>query len=322
MRGVLHSLAGALAILALAPFAKANVATFAAPALDKWMYSNVPATVGGTRETSPVFGFPATAEDEDRLGQFMVAFQTSAQITPGLLASFYQVTRVTLSVFTSDSFTNTYDPTYDSFRTHLPASAPLFLPDADPGRPVEVYGVGLRGGFTSLSPTVAGAGPGQYHENSPFGAATPGGRNAFPIMFNTVGAPVDVSDNVTGLFEATPWAVAQIDGLTPGSLIPEGSEYRFTLDLSSAAIRAYIQNSLSIGMLGLMVTSLSPVPGQGSGVPYPTFLTKENQIGPEYAPKLQIEYTIIPEPNTATSILLGVTLLAVWRGWRRREWLS
>jgi len=68
------------------------------------------------------------------------------------------------------------------------------------------------------------------------------------------------------------------------------------------------------------ITSLTPVPGQGSNTPYPTFLTKENQIGPEYAPRLEIEYTIvpIPEPNTATSILLGVSVLAGCRAWRRR----
>jgi hypothetical protein len=87
-------------------------------------------------------------------------------------------------------------------------------------------------------------------------------------------------------------------------------------------VRAYLQLGLSSGILGLMVTSLIPVPGQGSTEPYPTFLTKENQIGPEYAPRLRIEYTIVPEPNVGTGVLLGVSILAAMRGWRRRDRLS
>jgi hypothetical protein len=317
MRRIIRQFIAALA-LAVSP-AGAETADFAVPALDKWMYSNVPSTVGGTRETAPVFGFPNTAEEEDRLGQMLVAFRTSTLITPGLSAASYAITSVTLSVFTADISTNTYDPTFDSFRTYLATNDPLYQADADEGRPVEVFGVGLRNGFTSLSPTVAGSLSGQYNENSAFGSPS---RSAYPLMYSGGGGPIDVSDNVTGRFEAQPWAVAQIEGLTAGDLIPEGSEYKFTLDLSSSAVRAYLQQGLNSGILGFMVTSLTPVPGQGSNVPYPTFLTKENQLGIEYAPRLEIEYTIIPEPSAFTNMLLGVGLFAALRGWRNRDRFS
>jgi hypothetical protein len=322
MRGLLRQLIVPLALAVALPQVRAATVSFAAPTLDKWMYGNVPGSVGGTRENSPVFGFPNSPTEEDRLGQMLVAFQTSAQITSGLAAASYQITRVTLSVFTSDISTNTYDPTFDSFRSHLATNDPLYQADTDAGRPVEVFGVGLRNGFTSLSGSLSGSTI--YNENSAFGSNTIHGRNAFPILYDTGGTATDVSDNVSERFEAQPWAVAQIAGLTAGALIPEGSEYRFTLDLSSAAVRAYLQNGLSSGILGLMVTSLIPVPGQGSSEPYPTFLTKENQLGPEYAPRLEIEYTIVPvpEPDTATSVLLGIGFLAAVRGWRRRDRFS
>ena len=323
MRGLLHRFIVPLVLAVALPQARGVTASFASPALDKWMYGSVPGSVGGSRDTAPVFGFPNSPTEEDRLGQMLVAFQTSTQVTSGLVAASYQITRVTLSVFTSASFVP-YDPTFDSFKTYLDASDPLRQVDTDAGRPVEVFGVGLRNGFTSLSASLSGSTI--YNENSAFGASGVAihGRNAYALTYDTVGATVDVSDNVSERFEATPWAIGQVAGVTPGQDIPEGSEYRFTLDLSSAAVRTYLQNGLSSGILGLMVTSLTPVPGQGSDTPYPSFLTKENQIGPEYTPRLEVEYTIvpIPEPNTATNVLLGVGLLAALRGWRSRDRFS
>ncbi len=321
MRGIFRHLIVPLLLATATSQGRAATVTFTSPSLDKWMYGNVPGSIGGTRDTLPVFGHADTAEDEDRLGQMLVAFQTSAQITPGLAAASYQITRVTLSLFNSSSNV-TYDPTYDSFKSHLGTGDPLYQADADAGRPVELFGVGLRGGFTSLSGSLSGGTA--YGENSAFGSNTVHGRNAYPILFNGGGTAVDVSDNVTERFEATPWAIGQIAGLSAGDSVPEGSEYRFTLDLSSAAVRAYLQDSLSSGVLGLMATSLAPVSGQDSTDPYPAFLSRENQIGPEYVPRLEIEYTIvpIPEPNTTTSVLLGLGVLAAARGWRRRDRFS
>jgi hypothetical protein len=299
----------------------AETATFSQPALDKWMYGAVSGTFGGVRETAPVFGFPNTTADEDRLGQMLVAFDTSLQVPFGLGASSYQISRITLSVFSSDNNTNTLDTTQDSFRTYLAANDPLYQVDADAGRPVEVFGVRLRNGYTALSPTVAGAGPGEYHEQSPFGASgTPiHGRHAYPLAFSPEGNPVDVSDNVTERFEATPWGIAKIIGLADGELIPEGSEYRFDLDLTSPYIRAYLQQALSEGILGLTIAPLHPVTGQSSVTPYPSFFTRENQIGSEFAPRLEVEYTIVPEPGASSILIIGAAILALGRGWRRRE---
>ena len=113
--------------------------------------------------------------------------------------------------------------------------------------------------------------------------------------------------------------MGQIAGLNSGNLIPEGSEYRFTLDLTSPYIRAYVQEALRDGILGLVIAPLHPATGQSSDTPYPSFFTKENQLGAEYAPHLEVEYTIIPEPNAGTNCIVGASILALLRGWRRRE---
>ena len=173
---------------------RAAVVTFGEPALDKWMYGNISGVYGGTRDTAPVFGYPNTPAEEDRLGQLLLGFNLRNRIPTGLAPSQYQVTRVTMSVYNTDNFTNTYDPTADSYRSHLTFGDSLFQSDTDAGRPVEVFGVGLRNGFTALSPTVGGALSGQYHENSPMGAAnTPlHGRNAYPLGYGAGGSLLDV----------------------------------------------------------------------------------------------------------------------------------
>jgi hypothetical protein len=298
------------------PLCAATV-TFEQPAMDKWMYGAVSGSFGGMRETAPVFGYPNTVQEEDRLGQMLVAFLTGGSIPSGLGASRYQITRARLSVFGSDNLTNTLDTSSDSFRTYLAQNDPLYRVDGDTGRPVELFGVGLRNGFSAISPTVAGAGPTDFHENSPFG--TSGIRNAFALGFDAAGNAVDVSDNVSARFEATPWAVATVDGLDSGDFIPEGSEYRFELNLASPHIMGYLMQALNDGVLGFTIASLHPTTGQVSTTPYPTFFTRENQIGPEYAPRLEIEYTIIPEPNASSIAIVGASILALGRGWRRRD---
>lgn len=318
----MKKLFGHIIIVAIAGVhAHSAVATIEEPAMDKWMYGAVSGSFGGTRETAPVFGFPNTNADEDRLGQMLVAFLTGTDIPTGLGASSYNITRVTMSVFNVDNNTNTLDTTTDSFRTYLAPLDSLYLPDVDIGRPVEVFGVGLRNGYSRIVPVVAGAGAADYHELSPFGASgTPlHGRHAYPLGYTSGSAPVDVSDNITERFEAEPWGVAQIAGLNSGDLIPEGSEYRFELNLTSPYIRGYLQQALHDGILGLTIAPLHPATGQSSTTPYPTFFTRENQLGPEYAPRLEVEYTIVPEPNASTMAILGISILALGRGIRRRD---
>ena len=90
-------------LVGLALPACAATVVFEQPVLDKWMYGAVSGTFGGTRATAPVFGYPDTAGDEDRMGQMLVAFLTNGSIASGLGASNYNITRVTMSAFNFSS---------------------------------------------------------------------------------------------------------------------------------------------------------------------------------------------------------------------------
>lgn len=299
----------------LAPASHGATANFATPSMDKWMYSNAVSFTGygGMRTEAPIFATLGST-DEDRLGAMFVGFNTSSLIAAGLGAQSYAVTSVKLrvSVLLGDSYL--YDPTHDTYQTYLPSTHASYQADADAGRPVEVFGVALRNGFTGLSGSIsAGANP--YTESSPFltsNAPTP--RNAYPLGLGTGGALFDVADNISQGLEAIPFGVGTAVGLTTGQYVPAGTELTFELQLSGA-ILAYVQESLHSGVLGLYVSTLDFAESQNGDVTYPTLITREGAaaLGAQYAPHLEITYTVVPEPTPTLSILLGLGLLSAGR---------
>jgi hypothetical protein len=299
----------------------AATANFATPAMDKWMYQNSVSFTdyGGARTEAPIFA-TLNSSDEDRLGTMLVAFNTSPLITAGLGAQAYAVTSVKLrvSVLLGDSFF--YDPTHDTYQTYLPADNASHQADSDTGRPVEVFGVALRNGFTGLSGSVnAGANP--YTESSPFlTSGAPNPRNAYPLGVGAGGALFDVADNIGQELEAVPFGVGTAAGLTPGQSVPAGTELTFELQLSGA-ILASIQASLNSGVLGLYLSSLDIAESQNGAVTYPTLITREGAaaLGAEYAPHLDITYSIVPEPGPVLSILLGIGVLSAGRAFFHRR---
>jgi hypothetical protein len=315
----------ALALLvslgAVARSGKAATASFTTPALDRWMYGNVPGSYGGTRDVAPVFA-TLNSPDEDRLGTMIIGFATSALIPPGLGAASYQVTSVRLRVTVSEGDTFLYDPTYDSYRTYLSNTDPNYLADADAGRPLELFGVGLRNGYTSLSASIAGAQPQQFHETSPYGPSGVHGKNAYPLGFTNLGGSIDVADSVSEAFEAAPLAIGLASGLSAGASVPGGTEFTFNLNLGLAGVLAYVQAALDGGILGLNLTSLHSAAGQGGPQTYPIFYTRENLLGDEFDPKLEITYTIIPEPRLSALLILATGILAAGRGIRYRDRFS
>jgi hypothetical protein len=306
---------------AAADAAKSAIVSYSAPVLDKWVYSNVPGSVGGTRETAPVFATLNSA-DEDRLGTFLMVFKTSPSAPSGLGPESYVITSARLTVFTAAQDTFVYDPTYDPWRSYLQPSAPEYAADADVGRPLELYGAGLRNGFTEFSASVSGALPHQFHENSPHGPASVNMKNAYPLAFDSGGAPVDVSDNVSQAFDPAPFAIGRSDALSPGDFVPIETEFRFDLDVASPHVQSYIKESLNRGMLGLFIATLHAAQGQGGAQTYPIFFTKDNLLGSDLNPQLEIEYTIIPEPRAATLLILAAALWAGSRAWRNRQHFS
>jgi hypothetical protein len=295
---------------------------------DKYMYPFINDTPAqGRRQTASTFGaygaidYPSFDFD-DRDGQFFLDFATSGLVQPGQGAAKYQIKSLTLTIVVANDNDFGYDPTFDPLGTFLnPAT------DVDFSRPIELYGVGYRSGWTRST----------FNEDSPFqtepssSIANPQKdwnrkRNAFAMDFDASGSPRDVSNNVEENFEVRPWAIADSPGyidlagnyiespLTPGSLVPEGRVFSFSVDLTDPFIEAYIQDSFNDGRLHLMVSSLYGTDQGSSDIP--RFYTKDNGLDANLSPQLNV--TMVPEPSTVGLLGLGTALLA-YRAMRRRQ---
>ncbi len=296
--------------------------SFTNPA-DKFAYPNAAdGGYGGLSTKASTFASLNT-DDEDRLSGYLLTFNTSSLSLP---PSQYFLTSVklTITILTGDVFV--YDSSFDSYRTSLLPTDPLYSADQDDGKPVEVFGVGLRNGYTRLNATT-GANPsdGSYGELSPILNGS-GVRNAYPLGKDTGGTLYDVSDNVSQHQEATPFATGLANTLSPGDLVPQGTKFTFTLQLSDAAIRSYVENGFRDGVLGLFVSSLHGAEGPDGGDTFPRFYTREGAapfpVALGFSPRLDVEYIVVPEPHLSGLLITGAALLAAGRGFRHRNRLS
>ena len=242
-----------------------------APQADRWNYPFN--ATPGSREVAPSFGAVLIEGFDDRDAQFLVAFDTDPEAPAGLNPDQYHIRRAVFTAVVSNDDGFRYDPTFDSFRTHLDPGDPDFLPDADLGRPLELFGTGFRNGVTATT----------WTETSVFGGApevepAQGARNAFAAVFDGAGVATDVSNNLKERFEATPWAIGTAD-LALGALVPIDTEFEFEVDLCVPGVREALRQGLHDGRLLLSLTSLQDAsggPGGGGGVVYPVWYTRDN----------------------------------------------
>jgi hypothetical protein len=317
---------------AVIAFALAVLAVFAADAFpaavvveadgDKYMYpfiNDLPADdplAEGRRGSASAFGaygaidLPAFNFD-DRDAQFFLDFATAAVVEPGKGASSYRVLSLTVTIVVENNDIFSYDPSFDLLGSYSGA-----FPDPDAGRPMELYGVGYRSGWTRST----------FTEDSPFQTQASSSisdpksdwnrkRNAFALDFSAAGVPRDVSNNVEEGFEVNPWAVADSPGsidyegnyvespLGLGSLVPEGRVFRFQVDLTDPHIVAYLQDSLHAGHLHFMVSSLYGTTQQSTDIP--RFYTKDHDSGIGYYLGPQLEADILLMPSTSVSRASG-----------------
>lgn len=265
--------AGGLA-LTLAASADVVSRAYPAPTLDRWMYPF--GATPGLENVAPTFGAIEQPGFDDRDGEFLIGFDTTDLAVPGQGAAAYRVAQVRVRVFVAADMQFRYDPSFDSVRTLLQASDPLFVPDADPGKPLELFACGYRAPWSVQS----------FQETSPFFAAAcvpppaQGCRAVFPIAFDGTGTAVDVSNQVRQRFDAAPMAIGTTLDAAAGELVPAGSEFVFDVSLCEEAVRTYFREGLNAGRINLLVSSLSPAqggPGGGTGDPtYPVLFTREN----------------------------------------------
>ncbi len=271
---------------------------FSQPCLDRWVYPFN--TEPGYRTATSVFSalgqentFPPLSFDQ-RDSQTMIGFDTDAPDSPncpnevvpaGLAECSYRVTSAVVQIAVSTDLAFPFDPTYDPWTTYPTLANPGNIDLDPPGRPIEMYGVGYRGGYTSAT----------YFEGTPqvpgpaFG---PDIQSDVRYAFATDGfggGSRDVSNNVRDQFDPLPFAVAQAP-VAAGAMVPANTDLTFTLNVAQPDVQRYLRRSLAEGRIRLMITSLQPAAsggGPGAGQ-YATFYTKENLFGAGRAARLSI----------------------------------
>jgi hypothetical protein len=254
------------------------------PQLDRWMYpfNSTP----GTRSTFSVFGSDreVPTQFDARDGQILMAFDTTGSVPSGRGASGYAITSAEVTMQVSNDLVFRLDPTTDPWTCFLPSSDPRFTADLDPGQPVELFGVGFRGGWSAASfqESTAFMNPGQSF-------LSPGVRNAFAAQVDAQGTAFDVSNNPREGFQAKAFGQGTITGLAPGALVPAGSVMTFQIDVSDPGIQRYLAAGLDAGRMFLSASSLTLVQQQAGA--FPVFYARENALvtfGLAQAPRLRI----------------------------------
>jgi hypothetical protein len=276
-----HLLAFSALLVTVVASGQSFEVTFDDPSADRWNYGFN--ATPGYRPVASVFGYTGDLyEFDDRDGQIVIAFDTSDLIPPGAGVDRYLVESATIELMLADPLAGGYDPTVDDWRTHLASDDPWYLPDADPGRPIELYATGFRNRITDATWT-------ESTEFSPVGPFGEGVRNAFAAQCMPGGDLLDVSNCITDGFTASPLAVGIATGWSPGEELPEGTSLRFTFDGSDPDAAAWLSRSLDAGRLLFSVSSLIEADEEGGD--FVDLYMRENplvQVGVRRAATLQI----------------------------------
>ncbi len=286
-----HTLCVMAAASVLFPAGGLNAQISLAPVVDRWMYPF--ASSAGNRSSVAAFGSGGDVRFDERDSEFYLAFPTANAAPSGFAPGMYRVAAASLRLQISEDRVFQYDPTQDPY-TSYPLNGVAATVDADPGRPIELYGAAYRNGFNVFS----------FGDSSPF---KPGSafappwinvRNAYPIDLGGPGGSArDVSNNIRLGFESVPLAVGTAD-VEPGTPVPAGTVFTFALTVDDPGVLGYVRAGLAQGRLAFNVSSL-PVPAEfGAGpIIYPVFYTsKAAAFGFTAAlpPQLTVTATVCP----------------------------
>jgi len=264
--------------------------------VSRWMYPfNQNPGARPTASTFAAFGNTGTFDTRD--GQYLLGWNTSNYIPVGQGARNYLVRRVhvTLTISSFEPY-YVYSDTLRDYRTYFPTNDPNYLTTTNSSSPIELYGVGFRGGYAATN----------YPADGPFFVNPIGGdytnRVAYAACFDTNGVLVDVSNNVgddgtneiANPFEVAPFAVGVTTNVTPGQLMPAGSQLIFDVNLNDPLIYGYVQRGLNDGNLSFIASALVNA-NFFSGTPnWPDFYTISNAFATAaQKPLLDIDGTIV-----------------------------
>ena len=234
---------------------------------DRWNYGFN--ATPGTRNVGSAFGYTDTLfEFDNRDGQVVIGFDTTDLVETGL-GDDYVVENLEFTITVSKDFLAGYDPSPDAWQTHLSPDDQDYLPDKDAGRPVELFATGFRGPWSNLS----------WTEETPFSETGAFGydvRYAWAAQTESDGGLTDVSNCIFDGFTARALGTGIIDGLSNGDPIPEGSVFRFTVDVNGPGVQAWLAAGLNDGQLHFTVSSLVEAEQQGGD--FIEFYMRENPL--------------------------------------------
>ena len=234
---------------------------------DRWNYGFN--ATPGFRNVGSAFGYTDTLfEFDNRDGQVVIGFDTADLVDIGL-GDDYVVESLEFTITVSKDYLAGHDPTPDSWQTHLSPDDPDYLPDKDAGRPVELFATGFRGPWSNLT----------WSEDTPFsetGAFGYGVRYAWAAQTESDGDLTDVSNCIFDGFTARALGTGVVDGLSNGDPIPEGSVFRFTVDVDGPGVQAWLAAGLNDGQLYFTVSSLVEAEQQGGD--FIEFYMRENPL--------------------------------------------
>jgi hypothetical protein len=300
------------------PLTYAAVATWKEPTLDRWFHQGDSAP--GLKDLMSTFANyePGAGFTQARTGTFMLGFDTSEQI-PLVAANRYQINSIHITLDYVDENRNVvYDPTADDL-------AAIKGGTDDPGKPIELYGVGYANGYEKLGFGANDSQPPEFEESSPlwphgvptlqqtfnvfplgddgtghFGNVfnSPGGEGVF--AYDPVKEEYELVEITKPAWNTTPWAVGTVEGLTPGAVIPPLTEFDFDVNLALPGVVEYFQQTLATGQLSVFIASLHDLTGfhEGGVGDFPAFHSKESlwvTYGMASAPTLAIDYTILAD---------------------------
>ncbi len=258
------------------------------PALDRWMYpfNSTP----GTRSVMTTFGSDREnpTQFDARDGQILLAFDTGT-IVP-VESGTYEILEAEVSISFANNYVVAYDPTSDPWQMFLPTGDPRRMNDPDSGQPIELAGVGFRGGFTAATfgENFAYAAPGASY-------LSPGVRNAYAACFDNANNLVDISNHPREGFQPNVFAVGKVAGLAAGQLIAQDSVMTFQVNVSDINIQNYLREGLEAGRTFFSLSSLTFVAQQSGN--FPAFYSKENtfvQLGFANAAGLRMKARSLP----------------------------
>lgn len=292
----------AVGVFAMQGMAEMVMVDYTGPSLDRWMYPfNF---TNGTRTSASTFGALNEPDFDNRDGQFIVGWDTGADITAGLGESSYTIVSAVVRVAT-DQGGFIFDDSYDAYQTYLLPEDGEFVADGDPGRPITLFGLGYRNGFDVTS----------FQENSswgPTGVTYRQVRNAYATDF-VMGVADDVSINVDQRFDPAPFAVGAAP-VTPGAAVPADTDFTFDINVDDSDVQAYFKQALDNGRVHLVLTSLHPAVEQG-GV-FVSWYTKENLFGAGFSARLSLTVQVGPAADfNDDGVVDGMDLAALLAGW-------